>query len=196
MSDSAQDGEVRAALHTIHTECEVLATLLNANRRSRVYRHHHFYRRTRHAMTLARKCFTGKGGGSAVTKTRTTKRRVTSLITLQRCLIRAAQDCTAELAANRIDTVALSLACLGVLSRLGCCVARVFVASTSRSAAARLWPADFVESVAQGPATALRASEVGGASETGGHRGQNVARDTYGGMLNAVVRRSASRKKK
>lgn len=179
------------AAEVIRKECRILSSLLDANRRPRVYRHHRFYRRSRHALTLAKKCFAGtrkrKNGAQSAAK------RTRALLSLQRCVVRAVEDCTAELAASRIDTVALSLACVSVLSRLGCCVARVVVASTDRDVAAQLLPATLLTYIYSAPMKP-RNSIAPAATLPGGH-GEPVARDSFGGVLNTLVRRNTLKKK-
>jgi hypothetical protein len=179
------------AAETIRKECGVLSTLLNANRRSRVYRHHRFFRRSRHALELAKKCFTGKR--SAKPNARSSAKRIESLRALQRCVVRAVEDCISEVAANRIDTVALALACTAVLSRLGCCVTRVAIASNGRDVAARLWPASLVDYAASSTLTSVSTADA--AATVPGGRKDTVAKDSYGGVLNTLVRRSGSRRK-
>lgn len=194
MNGSAPEDAVKAAVQTIHKECGILTTLLSANRRPRVYRHHRFFRRSQHALALAKKCFTGKGGGSAVAKARCARGQLASLVMLQRGLVRAAQDCAAELAANRIDTVALSLACLAILSRLGCCVARVVVARNDRDVAAQLWPSALVDYAVM-PSSHTSDGGSATAATEGGGRKENAPKDTYGGVLNTLVRRNTLRRK-
>ncbi|KPI83850.1 hypothetical protein ABL78_7116 [Leptomonas seymouri] len=186
---SASDRNEEGVAKTIREECRALSTLLSANRRSLVYRHHRFFRRSRHAGMLAKRCFTGKGKASLDSKS--TEKRIKSLLFLQRCIVRAVEDCTAELAANRIDTVALSLACVSVLSRIGCGVARVVVANTDDGFAAQLWPAAMVNYVVS---TSTAEESLGAAIPRPAGRKEVVAKDSYGGVLNTIVRRATSKR--
>lgn len=176
-SDADARREAQAALGR---ECAALSTILAANRRPSVYRHHRFFRRSRHVLLLAKKATTT---AAARARGAESEKRVMALLTLQRYVLRATEDCTAELAANRIDTAALSLACVSVLSRLGCCVARAVAAIAGPAFALRIWPASFVNYVTSTPRveTEPRAQK------------DRAPRESYGGALNAVLRKAAGR---
>lgn len=124
MSVSAQ--RERAVAEIARRECALLTRLVTTNRRSRVYRHHLFFRRARHAVELARKCY---NAANPNLQRRKERRQSAALLSAHRALIKAVEHCTAELAANRIDTIALCVAFIGILSRLGCCVGQTILLS-------------------------------------------------------------------
>nr|CAJ2475289.1 unnamed protein product [Leishmania braziliensis] len=114
----------RTVAEVARRECALLTKLATANRRSSVYRHHLFFRRSRHAVQLARKCY---NAANPKLQRCDERRQSAALLSAHRALIKAVEHCTAELAANRIDTIALCVAFIAILSRLGCCVGKTIL---------------------------------------------------------------------
>ncbi|CAJ05373.1 conserved hypothetical protein [Leishmania major strain Friedlin] len=179
-------------------ECALLTRLATTNRRSRVYRHHLFFRRSRHAVQLARKCY---NAANPNLQRRNERRKSAALLSAHRALIKAVEYCTAELAANRIDTIALCVAFIGILSRLGCCVGQTILLSGG----AALLPSSCPDSYVRYLAAAVLAqpsarspppppSAAPRITPPENQRGKSSS-DSYGDIVNRLVKQAARRKR-
>lgn len=88
-----------------------LGSLLDANRRSSVYRHHVFYRRTRHVISLIKKVASKKSANS----TKVASRKA-SPAELRTAILAAGHAVASEIASERIDTIAVCVGIFGLLA--------------------------------------------------------------------------------
>ncbi|KAG5501928.1 hypothetical protein JKF63_04198 [Porcisia hertigi] len=182
----------RFVVETARRECALLARLASANRRRNVYRHHLFFRRSCHAVQLTRKCYSATNQNLQ----RREKRMSAALLSAHRALVKAVEHCTAELAANRIDTIALCVAFIGILSRLGCCVGETILLNDGEALLSSSYPDSYVtyvkdsvhqhaslsSSAPSRPATSCAAPPV---NPREGH-----TRTSYGDIVNRLVKQA------
>ncbi|KAK7194439.1 hypothetical protein NESM_000360500 [Novymonas esmeraldas] len=180
-------------------ECALLTRLAEANRRISVYRHHSFFRRSRYAVQLAKKCY---GGTAAKSPRRGEKRRSAALITAHRALVTAVEHCTAELAASRIDTIALCVAFIAILSRLGCCVGKTILLTCGVAPLSSSCPDSYTRyleaAVAAQPASSVpRPSprQVSHDARADRPTREQRSRGSYGDLVNRLVGHAAKKKK-
>lgn len=115
-------------MNKMRKEHSLLEAALAANRFPKVYRHHFFFRDSCRAALLVKKFITSRKQKPSSIKV---KNRCAALVALHRQLLRAVESCVQELSASRIDTVTLSLFCIGSLSALGCSVGSLLLANGS-----------------------------------------------------------------
>lgn len=87
----------------LRSELLVLERIVEGNYRSRIYRHHVFFTSAKRVLRVTQ---------SFLSKPRQTVQRSLQII------VRCGEDAANELRANRVDTVPLSLAIIGVCARL------------------------------------------------------------------------------
>ncbi|GET89530.1 hypothetical protein, conserved [Leishmania tarentolae] len=195
MSVSAQREKTVAQI--ARRECALLTRLATTNRRGSVYRHHLFYRRSRHAVQLARKCYSA---ASSSLQRGNVRRQSAALLSAHRALIKAVEHCTAELAANRIDTVALCIAFIGILSRLGCCVGQTILLSSGAALLANSFPAPYVRYLAAADLAQTSTSRSPHPPSAASHVApsdnlrENSSSRTYGDIVNLLVKQTTRRK--
>ncbi|CBZ35054.1 hypothetical protein, conserved [Leishmania donovani] len=196
MSVSAQ--REGAVAEIARRECALLTRLATTNRRNRVYRHHLFFRRSRHAVQLARKCY---NAANPNLQRRNERRQSAALLSAHRALIKAVEHCTAELAANRIDTIALCVAFIGILSRLGCCVGQTILLNGGAALLPSSWPDSYARYLAAAvlaqpsmspspppPSATHRIAPPDNQREKSSSR-------SYGDIVNQLVKQTARRKR-
>ncbi|KAG5476194.1 hypothetical protein LSCM4_05154 [Leishmania orientalis] len=182
----------KTVAETARRECALLTKLAAANRRSSVYRHHIFFRRSRHAVQLVRKCYNPFNP----TLQRREKRQGAALLSAHRALIKAVEHCTAELAANRIDTIALCIAFIGILSRLGCCVGQTILLSGGAALLSSSCPDSYVRYLEAAVLAQPSASPSPPPSDarryaTPDNLKEKYSIDSYGGIVNRLVKHAA-----
>lgn len=178
----------------VRRECDLLFNLLDANRRPSVYRHHRFFRETRHAAQLARKCYAATGRVKAGHRRHAGRDRLAAaaLLSTHRALVRAVEACTAELAANRIDTVALCIGFTALLSRLGCCVGQTLILRGGSATLANSTTASYLRYLASREGALARVTETPSPPSAVPRK---AAATTYGDTVNRIQEQTARKRR-